>query len=391
MKIAYLVTRANHGGAQVHILELVRPLSKLHDIIVYTGETGYLTAALSASGVAWEQIPQLVHPIAPWKDVSAVRALKKLLMLQAPDLLHSHTAKAGIVGRIAARACGVPSVYTPHGWTFSERSTWPRRVVSWPVEWVCKSLPSWVITVSEWEFRFGKSAGVMKDGRSAVIPHGISDSVHQKISVRDRGPVRIVMVGRFERPKDQLSLVQAFSMLDKRVPVELTLIGDGPAQQEVRNLIRDRNLKSVSLLGSRNDVAELLPTMDILVLASRSECFGLCLVEAMRAGLPVIAAKAGAIPEVVDDGETGLLYEKGDTVQLKRQLQRLVRSADLRARMGRGGRLRYEREFTAERMVRRTEALYKTIVRSPYPADNAGSALEAAEEERILDFLPNRQ
>ena len=122
--------------------------------------------------------------------------------------------------------------------------------------------------------------------------------------------------------------------------------------------------------------------MDILVLASHSECFGLCLVEAMRAGLPVIAAKAGAIPEVVDDGETGLLYEKGDTVHLKRQLQRLVRSADLRARMGRAGRLRYEREFTAERMVRRTEAMYRTIAQSPYPTNTEGSALEAAEEER---------
>lgn len=390
MKIAYLVTRANHGGAQVHILELVRALRKAHEIVVYTGETGYLTEQLSELDVSWIRIPQLVHPITPVKDLGAVQALKKLLRLQAPDLLHSHTAKSGIVGRIAAQACFIPSVYTPHGWTFSQRSTWPRRAVSWPVERICKRLPSWVITVSDWEYRLGLNAGVMDASRSAVIPHGISDSIYKK-KFSDDGLVRIVMVGRFERPKDQLSLVQAFSMLDKRVPVELILVGDGPTQRGVRDLIRQNSLTSVHLLGSRNDIAELLPTMDILVLASRSECFGLCLVEGMRAGLPIVATKAGAIPEIVDDGETGLLYEKDDTAQLRFQLNRLVRSAELRIRMGHRGRLRYESEFTAERMVKRTEALYETIARSPDPLGNAGSAREVREEERIVGVLRNRQ
>ena len=161
MKIAYLVTRANHGGAQVHILELVRPLSKLHDIIVYTGETGYLTGELSALGVAWKKIPQLVHPITPSKDVSAVQALKKLLRLQAPlvALAYRESGHRGPDSRLGLRRS---ECLHAHGWTFSERSTWPRRVVSWPVEWACRSLPSWVITVSEWEYQFGNGAGVIK-------------------------------------------------------------------------------------------------------------------------------------------------------------------------------------------------------------------------------------
>ncbi len=361
MKIAYLVTKSNHGGAQVHLLELIRPLRRQHDIVVYTGESGYLTDELDKVNVRWKRVSELVHPIHPLRDVSAVKALVRLLLDEKPDLLHAHTAKAGLVGRLAARACHIPSVYTPHGWTFSERSSLLRRAVSWPVEWFCRSLNSHVIAVSKWERELGTKAHVVNRKSIETIPHGISDSSHRREHGSITNPVRVVMVGRFERPKDQLSLLLAFSQRDLNFPAELLFVGDGPTLSAVRHAARKLSLTSVHFAGDRSDVDAVLSEADILVLASGSECFGLCLVEAMRAGLPVIASRVGAVPEVVVEGETGLLYSKGNVKELACHLNTLIRSGGVRTRMGKRGRRRYERLFTAQRMVERTELLYFSV------------------------------
>jgi len=114
MRILYLVTRADLGGAQVHILDLLHGFRNRLEPVVAVGEEGYFTEAVRALGVDCHIIPRLVHPISPRKDVQAILEVTRLIRAVRPDVVHAHTSKAGVIGRLAARAVAVPSVFTAH-------------------------------------------------------------------------------------------------------------------------------------------------------------------------------------------------------------------------------------------------------------------------------------
>src|SRR5580692_12694758 len=114
MKILYVITRSEVGGAQMHLLDLLRGVGDAHEVLLATGENGYLTHETEALGIPVHVIPELVHPIRPVRDLKAVAALYGLIRRVRPHLVHCHTSKAGIVGRLAARMAFTPSVFTAH-------------------------------------------------------------------------------------------------------------------------------------------------------------------------------------------------------------------------------------------------------------------------------------
>ena len=132
MRVLYLVTRADLGGAQVHILDLLRGLHNEVDAAVGVGETGFFTDAVRDLGVPYYVIPDLVHPMSPVRDCRALGQVTQLIRRLSPDVVHSHTSKAGVIGRLAARAAGVPSVFTAHTWCFAEGTSWKWRLFGIP-------------------------------------------------------------------------------------------------------------------------------------------------------------------------------------------------------------------------------------------------------------------
>jgi glycosyltransferase involved in cell wall biosynthesis len=175
-----------------------------------------------------------------------------------------------------------------------------------------------------------------------------------------REPVRIVSVARMEPPKDPRTLVEALAAL-RSAPWELDLVGDGPLRPEVRNLAARLGIaERVHMLGYLPDPARVLGRARIFALSSRSEAFPRSVLEALRAGLPVVASRVGGVSEAVNDGASGLLVPPSDPAALASALGRLIADAALRRAMGECARAAYEERFTLTRMVDETEALYRS-------------------------------
>jgi glycosyltransferase involved in cell wall biosynthesis len=172
------------------------------------------------------------------------------------------------------------------------------------------------------------------------------------------------MVARFQEQKDHALLLTALSGLRDR-PWQLELIGDGPLQPAVEEQARRLGLdRQVQFLGVRRDVAERLARSQLFVLATRWEGFPYTTLEAMRAGLPVIASDVGGVREAVAHGETGFLVPRGDVEALRRRLSELLAAPELRRRLGAAGRRSFETTFTFERMIDKTAAVYQAVARA---------------------------
>jgi glycosyltransferase involved in cell wall biosynthesis len=169
------------------------------------------------------------------------------------------------------------------------------------------------------------------------------------------------MVGRFSEFKDQGLLLRALA----RVPgkARLKFVGDGEAEAGVHRLAEDLGIRErVEFMGSRGDVPEILARTDVFILASRLEALPISILEAMRAGLPVIASNVGGVSEEVVNGETGLLVAAGSVEELSEALQRLLADKSMRIGMGCAGRRRFEERFRADKMIERTENVYRQVL-----------------------------
>jgi glycosyltransferase involved in cell wall biosynthesis len=359
MTILYLITKAELGGAQVHLLDLMRGFREKHDLYLGVGDRGYLTEAAEAMGVKCEVIPGLIHAMKPHVDVQGLVNTAKLIRRVKPDLVHAHTSKAGVLGRIAARMAGVPAVFTAHTWCFAEGASRKWKLFGVPAERISGRLGTAIITVSEANRRLALDYGVADDGRIVTVHNGVPDSP-MRAELDSQAPIRIVMVARFVPQKAQRMLLKAVA--NRGLPVEIDFVGDGEMRPQTEALAGELGLASrVNFLGSRKDVEDILSKSHIFALPTNWEGFPLSILEAMRAGLPVVASRVGGIEEAVSDGETGMLSEAGDQEGFENKLAMVVYDRALRLRLGAAGRARYEREFTISAMLRKTQHVYNHV------------------------------
>lgn len=364
MRLLYLITRSEPGGAQVHLLELLRGLQNRAELYLGVGsEDGeaFLVEEARSLGVKVHLLPHLVQPLRPTADLRGLREVLTLIQQVQPNLVHAHSSKAGLLGRMGAWRVGVPSVFTAHGFAFTDGVTPLRKALALPPEWVAGRLGSFVIAVSENDHKLALRYRVVAPSRVTTIWNGIPDVPYRANPVQ--GPPKIVMVARFAPPKSQTQLLTALSGL-RELSWSLELVGEGPLLEPVRRLAAELGISDrVSFLGVRRDVEVLLAQGQIFALASDWEGLPLSLLEAMRAGLPVIASNVGGVPEAVADGETGFLIPKGDVETLRDRLVRLIQDPELRMRMGAAGRARYEAHFTLEQMLEKTLAVYGKVLK----------------------------
>ncbi|MGF1479782.1 MAG: glycosyltransferase family 4 protein [Cyanophyceae cyanobacterium] len=361
MKILFLITRADTvGGAQVHVRDLARYLCQAgHQVQVITGARGPYSDALSQHNVPNSPCPTLQKPIKPIQDWQTLNQLVAVMRHSQPDLVCTHSSKAGIIGRIACRVTNTPCVFTAHGWAFTEGVPEPQRTIYRRLEQLVAPLASRVICVSERDRQIGIAAG-MNPAKLVTIHNGMADIPHQDRATPDTPSVTIVMVARFDRQKDHLTLLKAVQPLPN---VKLQLIGDGPNLAAVQALVESWRLSDrVELLGYRPDVAQLLAHAQIFALISHWEGFPYTIVEAMRAGLPVVASDIGGVAEAVVDGVTGYCVPCGDVETLRNRLARLIDEPRLRRQLGDAGRHKYETEFTFQQMFGKTYQLYEQVV-----------------------------
>lgn len=354
-----MITRGEAGGAQVHLVELVRGLHEQVRFDVIVGEDGYLGEALAPLGVPVHLLPDLQREISPREDRVALARLRALLRELRPDLVHTHSTKAGLLGRLAARLEGIPAVHTAHAWSFSDGIAARRKAFAVPLEALAGLVTERFIVVSAADEEVARRWHVARARQVTVVHNGVADVPHRADPAGGDPPV-IVMVARLADPKDPGLLLRALAGVSE--PWRLRLVGDGPDRAAVEAEVARLGLGDrVELLGARLDVAEQLAGAQVAALVSRQEGFPLVVLEAMRAGLPVVASDVGGIREAVEDGRTGRLVPRGDEAALREALRALLGDAALRRRWGAAGRERYERQFTSEHMVAGTRAVYAQL------------------------------
>ena len=363
MKILYLVTKSERGGAQIHVLDLVRTLRGRIEAVVACGDDGFLTDECRKLGVEVHVVPDLVHPIRPLQDARAVFAVSSLIRRCLPDIVHGHTSKAGLIARLAGFLTRTPALYTVHAWSFVGTAGRAKLLVT-GLERAMRFAGGTVIEVCRSNFAMARRLGVVNPARHLTIWNGMPDtqSRARPISGSHRA-IRLLMAARFAVQKDHASLLQALAGIE--TPWQLTLAGEGPQKAEMEQLSRTLGLQDrVIFTGDTDQVEALLAASDIFVLSSMHESLPLSIIEAMRAGLPVIATDVGGVSELVTDGVTGYLVPRSDVGLLTERLRELITSEATRSHMGRLGRIRYERDFKVETMAGAVLSLYREHCRN---------------------------
>lgn len=364
MRIAFVITRSDViGGAQIHVRDLSTALRAAgHDAIVVAGANGPLADELRERGVPFYSLRHLVRSVGPLQDVRCFRELRKTLREIQPDIISTHSTKAGFIGRIAGKTLGIPTLFTAHGWGFTDGRPPLQAAAFWAVERATAAWAARIITVCESDRLAALRTRVTSRDHLVTIHNAMPDIDETLRAKPGESPPRLVMVARLSPWKDQPSLLHALAGL-KDLDWQLELIGDGPLRGQLADLADTLGLTSrVRFRGLRLDVLERLSEAQVFLLISTWEGFPRSILEAMRAGLPVVASDVGGVRESVVDGKTGFVIPRGDAIRLRDCLRKVIMSPELRVSMGAAGRARYEDRFTFDRLVERTTKLYESVL-----------------------------
>ncbi|MBI4251913.1 MAG: glycosyltransferase family 4 protein [Candidatus Tectomicrobia bacterium] len=384
MRVLHIITRLDRGGsADNTLLSCIGQRRRGHEVVLAAGpgltEESPLRPEAESEGVLLVRIPSLIRAVHPVKDAVALRACWRLIRGGRFDLVHTHTSKAGILGRLAARlAGGCRVVHTPHGHVFyGYFGPWKTRLFIWAERLMARWTDA-IVTLTDREAEEHLALGVGRPSQFVTIFSGIplpgpkaragtGPSRRRALGLPAEGAL-VGSVGRLDPIKGHGLLIQAFALLGDRHPgARLILIGEGEKREEYQALARELGVaEGVRFMGWRDDVGDLLEELDLFAFPSRNEGMGRAAVEAMAAGLAVVAARTGGLPEVVREEETGLLVPPGDAAALSAAIGRLLARPEERRAMGEAGR-RLAQAYSAERMCEKIEALYQRLLAPTAP------------------------
>ena len=364
MKIVIVITKADLAGAQNHVLELVKGLLRKHEFVVIVGRPGYLTNRLAKMGVETIVIESMRGQVSLLADIKSLFSIIGHLKEISPDLVHAHSSKAGILARIAARMLRIPVIYTAHGWPFSPGNPWLKRSLSRVAERVAAMISNKVITVSGYDEQLADQAGITKSCEVVTIHNGISDN-HGIFGAKQKNEqLLIVSLVRFTKQKNLRCLIEALA--DVRSEYHAVIAGTGGEYEKICELVQHLQLESkVELPGEVEESENLLKNADLFVMSSDWEGLPIAGIEAMRAGLPIVATDVGGMSELVEHGQNGYLVDRGDSDSLADMIEKLMTNSETRRSMGDVSRERFEEMFMAEKMVLSTDRLYSLFAVDP--------------------------
>ena len=363
MKIAYVSTRSDTiGGSNVHIRDVGCEMQRLgHEVHILGGGNGPFGDDVRRHGLRYHPLRYLGRDVRPLHDLAACFELRTRLTAIRPQIISLHTAKAGFVGRFSAVGLRTPVVYTPHGWPFTPGVPAGAAAVYAALERIAAPLADRIVNVCDFERDIAIARRIADPDRHVVVHNGMPDVPPTLRADPSRRPPGLIMVARFEEQKDHETLFGALcSCMD--LPWTLQLVGGGPLMEASRRLAADLGLDArVTFEGPRTDVDQLLSQAQVFVLASRWEGFPRSILEAMRAGLPVVASAVGGVHEAVADGASGYVVPARTDAPLAERLRTLLSDPALRVRLGDEGRRRYEASFTFATMFQKTLDVYHQL------------------------------
>ena len=358
MRVLHIVKVEGVGGAEQHLLALLPELRRRGlDARVLSldagGDAQRFYDRLDALGVPWSRVrcgidvsPRLVHDV--------VRTVRR----ERPVLLHTHMVHGDVYGSLAATVCRLPFVSSRHN---------DDRYLLGPFRYVDRLLMRGVarlIAISDAVAAFLVRAG-LPASRITTIHYGLDElpAAPSELRPTDAGiadeHTLVLAIGRLIEQKDHATLLRAFARVHARRPdARLAILGWGPLEESTRALALDLGVADAVIVAGRVEPRDWLRRADVFAHSSAWEGFGLVLLEAMLARLPVVATAVSAVPEIVTP-DTGILVPPGDAAALARALDGLIADAALRDRLGGAGLSRARAEFSVARMAERTITVYE--------------------------------
>ncbi len=373
-KILYVITKSNFGGAQRNVFELATHLPKdEYDVRVAFGGDGLLKQKIEGAGIRTHTIRSFERDINVLKEFRSFLELRSLMREFRPDIVHLHSSKAGGIGALAARLCGVPKIiFTAHGWPFFEDRNIVWKCAVWFLSWFTALLSHTVILVSEHDRQ--KTWMPFAQQKFITIHTGVGDIpflerekarallLPEPVRANHKNDLWVISTGEHTKNKNLFMLLDAVNTYNKshEQKIFLTLMGDGEDRVALEKAAVDSALDNqVFFMGFISDAPTYLRAFDIFVLPSRKEGMPYGLLEAGAAGLSVIASNVGGIPEVIHDKKNGLLINPHDVQTLTTAFDSLNSDAEKSVQYKSELTKTIRSDFGIAEMLTKTISLYK--------------------------------
>ncbi len=392
LKILYLITKSNFGGAQRYVFDLATEATKAgHDVAVVFGGSGALQSYLTENAIRTISVDTLGRDVNVLSDLKSFFFLLKLFGSESPDVIHLNSSKMGGLGALAGRIVNgwrhvtepvygkrapMRIIFTGHGWAWNEERSDTERFIIGIFHWLTIELAHTTIAVSKrtrdqvavLPFAWHKLE-VVHNGRSPIESrtkddsYGIIFGEERKKWLTPTPTAIIGTIAELHKSKGLSYAIEGFALLKKQRPNErliFVIIGEeGSERAPLEALIKKFNLTdTVFIAGRKENAATLLSAFDIFLLPSITEAFPYVILEAGNAGLPVIATAVGGIPEVIDDMQSGILIQSRNGSEVARAITYLIDNPERRAELGRVLKERIRDRFSVEHMAKQTFALY---------------------------------
>ncbi|NQV89891.1 glycosyltransferase family 4 protein [Candidatus Uhrbacteria bacterium] len=361
MRILFFITKSEQGGAQTHVAQLTKFFVQRGDtVMIMSAPGGWLEQESQRIGASFCANPFLANSANPFRLWCASQTLSQTLKTFQPDIVACHSTIAGLIGRFTIRNT-IPTIFTAHGWGFTQGAPRLRRLVLPLLERFAGRFSSKIICVSQNDLALAQQHRIASALKLTMIHNGVEVQTPQTKQLTPY--IHIFFVGRLASPKNPMLLITAFSRLDPdiRKRARITVIGDGPDRQHLQTTIEELQLNEfITLTGTltQTEVLERLRIQaDLFVLLSNWEGFPYALLEAMSAGVPVIASNVGGIPEALEYGG-GTLVKNREAHQLTNTLAQLIEDPHLRTQMGKTAQHSVEEHFSVEQMCQKTLAVF---------------------------------
>lgn len=384
--ICHVITKLELGGAQEVAMHTVAGLARsgFRPVLV-AGPGGALTEeAKDLKGVEVRFVPSLVREIRPLQDLRALWELVGMFRHLRPKIVHTHSSKAGILGRLAAWLAGVPCIlHTIHGYGVNPVQTfWLRRALIVLERFVGRVTTHWV-AVSQADRRQGIEWGLFTASKVSVIRPGIDPAPFASpIGSAERNRLRAMLgvgpdqllVGTVSCLKPQKSpedFVRIASIVCQRIPsASCVIVGDGALRPQIEELLRASGLRErITLLGWRRDVAALLKVFDVFLLTSRWEGLPCVLLEARASRVPIVATRVGGAPEAIVEPAQGTLYDSGDVQAMAERVCEILEDERYRTELRMSSEA-FPEEFTVQEAVKQYQSLYTYLLHAMPPNED---------------------